>query len=442
MSQTFDRYANAPVLPFTRGRSWFLQARAVWRRHMLFLLMATLAVLVARWQLDFYDRAVLIVFSYLSDAVVFTWVFLGLRNSEAAGTAPAFAPGWRALKGRWLAVMLSSLWGLPAALASYALFAFGPELIKALVLAVGVNSLGVAALLLLLLAGGYVTFLLCMLPVLAGVHVAGDALSGFRVGGLWAFRGLRAGWRPLMVVFLAFITACFVAGTALTWGFGHLPAQWFVADDGFIDWLQYWYPWPGLLVAMNIFLALLYPMARDLLGAADIDLSDEIASDEQKDSEGQRFIGFVLEQAALVVRAASALCVLFGLLYAVFMAELAQFFDWLWVAFILYVIGGGLYKLAARWRVAKDAVAALPTDGNPFPGQSLSVKVILWVGKAVLWLLALLFGAVGGVLMIASVLAPEYTTADGDFIHTLGIGVLILAGVFFMLAWWASRKKK
>jgi hypothetical protein len=340
-------FANAPVLPFAMGHDWFMQARSVWWRHVFFLAFATLVILVARWQLDLAERGVVIVLSYLSDAVVFTWVFLGLRESEAGVAKSPFAGGRQALRGRWRKVMLSSLWGLPAALASYLVFAFAPEAIKVLVLALGVNALGVAALVLVVMAGAYVTFLLCMLPVLAGVHAARDGGAGFKVGGLWAFRALRCGWRPLLVVFVAFIVACFVAGTALTWTFGHLPAAWFTADNELMGLLGYWYPWPGLLVAMNLFMALLFPMVSDLLAAADTDLSDEIASQAQKDLEGQRFVGHVWARAALLMRTAAAASVLFGLVYGAVFNDMGQFTDWFGVAVVFYVLGGGLYKMAA-----------------------------------------------------------------------------------------------
>lgn len=361
----FDRFANAPVLPFGLGHEWMVRARAVWRSNFGFLLLATLLVLGARWQLDFMEGAVIIFLSYLSDGILFTWVFLGLQRQPGEPGQlgllvgwRALLAGWRALKGRWKAVLLSSLWGLPAAGASYALFAFGPQLIEALVLAIGINLVGIATLLALVLTAAFITFLLCMLPVLAGVHAARDEHAGFRVGGLWAYRGIRSGWRPLLVVFMVFICACAVAATVLTWTIGHLPVEWLANDSGWTQGLGYWYPWPGLLVAMNFFLALLQPMVGDLLQAADTDLSDEITSAQHKEREGQQFVRIVLRRVAFAVRTAAAFCVLFGLLYSTVLGEMQQLVDWLGAAVTLYVAGGAVYRWSERWKPANAVPVA------------------------------------------------------------------------------------
>lgn len=453
----FDRFANAPVLPFSLGHEWLVQSRTVWWGNVGFLLLATLAVLIARWQLDFFDGAVVIFLSYLSDAVIFTWVFLGLQRQAEEPENTAMLAGWRALKGRWRAVLLSSLWGIPAAAASYAMFYFGPQLIEALVLAVGINLLGVATLLALILLAAYATFLLCLVPVMAGVHAARDAHAGFRVGGLWAYRGLRAGWRPLSVIFVVFITGCVVAGTVLTWAVGHLPVAWFVSGGDLMEALWYWYPWPGLLLAMNLFLALLLPMLSDLLKAADTDLSDEVFSAQHKEREGQQFVRIVLRRTAFAVRTAAAFCVLFGMLYSVVLGDMQQLLDWLGIAFALYLAGGGVYRWSDRWKPSvqtstlaqetsgagagasangsADASAVAATVPAPAAEPTVStarriVSVILQVFSVLLMLAGLATAWLG-----VEAMDDRSIAAFGVMASVMGVGVL----VFGLLLFWGAR---
>lgn len=89
----------------------------------------------------------LIVLSYLTDAVVFTWVFFwgATRAAEFAGSA--LRSGYHALKGHW--------W-----------------------------------------AAAYATFPLSLLPVLAALQAGRDAHSTFKVAGLWALR-VRASARTV-----------------------------------------------------------------------------------------------------------------------------------------------------------------------------------------------------------------------------------------------------
>lgn len=351
MTAVVNPFANAPVLPYALGREWLQQARATWRRHFFFLLTATLCVLLARWQLDFLWGGTgisMIVLSYLTDAVVFTWAYLGLRAAAADPALSAWGEGRRALSGHWARVLRSSLWGLPAVMVSYLMFAFAPELIKALVLVVGVNLLGVASMLVLLMLCGFITFLLCLLPVLAGVQASRQEVMGFRAAGLWGFRALRSGWRPLAVIFVAFVTGAFVAALVLTWIIGHLPVQWYLETPGLMDWLGNWYPWPALFVAMNLFLALLLPMVSDLLAAADVDLSDEIHSTDDVAVAEKDFIGSVWNRAGMAMRAACAGSVLLGVLYYVLLNSEETLISLLGYALLFYVLGGWFYKKAAK----------------------------------------------------------------------------------------------
>lgn len=349
MNAVVNPFANAPVLPYALGREWLKQARAVWRQHYFFLFIATLCVLLARWKLDFElggSGLSMIVLSYLSDAVVFTWVYLGLRATTQDPAQGAWSAGRRALSGHWMRVLRSSLWGLPAVLVSYVMFAMAPELIKALVLMVGVNLLGVACMLVLLMVCGFITFLLCLLPVLAGVQASRQEVMGFKAAGLWGFRALRAGWRPLSVVFVAFVTGAFVAAIALTWVIGHLPVQWYVEVPGLMSWLEYWYPLPALFLAMTSFLALLQPMVGELLAAADEDLSDEIHSQEEVAVAEKSFIGSLWERAGMAMRMACAASILLGVLYYFLLNSEDMLISLLEYAFFFYILGGWFYKNA------------------------------------------------------------------------------------------------
>jgi hypothetical protein len=205
---------------------------------------------------------------------------------------------------------------LPAAGVSHAIFALAPDLIKALVLVVGSNLAGLTALLLLVMAAAYATFLLSMLPVLAAIQAGRDVHANFKIAGLWALRAVRAGRRPLAVVFVTFVSGCVIAGAGLTYLYGYLPVQWLQENPGLDALLGYWYPWPGLFVALFVFLSILQPMATDLLDAADQDLSDEILGHEQKAQYGERHMGWVLRQFGFGLRVMAAFTLLMSMVYA------------------------------------------------------------------------------------------------------------------------------
>lgn len=347
-----DRFANAPVLPFERGSQWFARGRSIARQSPFFLLFAALLTLLARWQLDLFGTGNLIVLSYLTDAIVFTWVFLGVAARASDPAASAWRGGHLAFKGRRWAVAVCSLWGLPAALVSHAMFMFAPELIKALVLALGSNLVGLVTLVVVLMVAAYATFLLSMLPVLAAIQAGRDAHASFKVAGLWALRALRAGLRPLAAVFATFISGCVLAGAGLTYLYGHLPVEWLQQNPGLDGLLSYWYPWPGLFVALYVFLAILQPMASDVLGAADVDLSDEIFNDAHKAELGQRHVGWLLRRAGFALRSLAALSILLSLIYgAVLGSDNAS--AWFVIALVLYGVG----KLLTRWGNQRRAAA-------------------------------------------------------------------------------------
>lgn len=330
-------FANAPVLPFDLSAQWFARSRSVAWHSPFFLLAATFFTLLARWRLDLFGSGELIVLSYLSDAIVFTWVFMGVAALHDPSASP-LREGRLALAGRWRVLALCSLWGLPAAAVSHAMFAYAPDLIKALVLAMGSNLAGLATLLVVVMTAAYLTFLLSMLPVLAAIQAGRDVHANFKISGLWAMRALRAGHRPLAAVFVTFITGCVLAGAGLTYLYGHLPVKWLQENPGLDTVLSYWYAWPGLFVALYVFLALLHPMATDLLAAADQDLSDEIFSNDQKTQYGERHIGWVLCQFGFGMRVLAAFTVLLFVVYES-IGGAADYGSGLGAAVVLFVVG-------------------------------------------------------------------------------------------------------
>jgi hypothetical protein len=346
-----DRYANALALPYGTGRDWFRQARDLWLQHWLFFATGSMLALFARWQLDFFDGGVLIVLSYFTDAVIFGLVYFAIQKRRTLSGSPALLAIHGLKRGRLKELALCGLWGLPAAAASYLVFQFGPELVKALVFLLGTNRLGLLAMLASFLLAGYAAFLASLLPNLAAIQTVRDPEVGFRAAGLWAFRGLRSGWRPLAVVFIAFVTASFGAAALLTPLFGHLPAEYF--GDADIDRLFYWFPWPGLFVAMNLFVALLFPMADDLMRAADHDLSDEVFDRASRDLTGVDFVARLLELAGFALASLAAFGILFWTLASVFMMAGDYADRWLAIALVGYLWSRSLYKSAAAWRAGE-----------------------------------------------------------------------------------------
>lgn len=423
-----DPFANAPVLPYELASQWFARARPIASRHAVFLLCVTGLVLLARWQLDLFGHGELIVLSYFTDAILFTWVFMGLQARDADPAARVGAAGRHALQGRWRALALCGLWGLPAAMVSHSLFAAAPDLIKVLVLLLGNNLVGLLALLLAVVAAAYATFLLSLLPVLAAIQAGRDAQAGFRVAGLWAFRALRAGRRPLAAVFISFLVGCVLAGAVLTYAYGHIPAAVWLQYPGLDETLGYWYPWPGLFVALYVFLALLHPMAQDMLTAADVDLSDEILATHHKDAHGERHVDWLLRWAGFALRAGAALCLLLGLLYDSVLGG-NNWLEWAGSALVLYVGG----KLLAFWGRRQPSPAAAPAAGEPDATAAAlptGVRVILALLKLAQWLSLLGLAGLQMLLFLASAVSG----------NGAGAGDLLLWIVLVPLACYLARK--
>lgn len=414
-------FANAPVLPFELSSQWFASGRSIAGTTPFSLLFAAALTLAARWQLDFWGTGQMIVLSYLTDAIIFAWFFMGLTVRLQDSSSSVLRAGRRALQGHWRRVALSSLWGLPAALASSLMFIFAPEVIKSLIVLVGSNLVGLAGLVVALLLAAYLTFLLSMLPVLAAIQSARDAHATFKVAGLWALRALRAGHRPLAAVFATFISGCIVAGATLTYLYGHLPVRWLLQTPELDALLQYWYPWPGLFVAMLVFLSILHPMATDLLGAADLDLSDEIADDAQKSAYGDRHVGWLLRRAGFVLRSLAALSLLLGLMYGLVVGS-GEAAVWFGIAVVLYVVG----KLCDRWgkrRIAQEHVlrqsetytGAAPPSITPFASSLKSTLVLIGL------VLSVLVSIVWGILVwfFSALAGPNEPELLGRLIWTL-----------------------
>jgi hypothetical protein len=179
--------------------------------------------------------------------------------------------------------------------------------------------------------------------------MARDPHATLMSSGLWAYRGLRAGTRPLSVLFVLFLFGAVACNTVATWAMGHLPVDVFsdwTADDILITLSQA--PLTTFLM-MNAFLALLPAIATDLLRSADVDLSDEIFSDTEKAAHGDAFWVRVLERAGQGLRLVAMLSVVFLVIYIAFSGyeEAGMWFTW---AVLTYVWGGSFGKSARAWR--------------------------------------------------------------------------------------------
>lgn len=347
---SLDPYANALALPFASGRDWFRHARDLWLRHWLFFATGSLLALLARWQLDIMDGGILIALSYFTDAIIFGLIYFSIRERQSLPESPVLLFAWRLKKGRLKEIALCGLWGIPAAAASYLILLFGPEVIKSLVFLLGSNAFGLLAMLTFFLVGGYAAFLASLLPNLAAIQTVRDPESNFKSAGLWAFRGMRSGWRPLAIVFVAFVTASFAAGALLTPAFGHLPAEFFNGNAGDVEALYYWFPWPGLFIAMNVFVALLFPMADDLMRAADHDLSDEVLDAPSRERTGTEFIAMLLDRAGFAIASLAVFGFLFWTLSSLLMMAGGYADQWLATAVVGYLWSRSFYKSAAAWR--------------------------------------------------------------------------------------------
>ncbi len=343
--------ATMPAYDLALGRcsSWLRDARVLWLGHpFLFLAVAAVVVLLRR-SLDLLGMDVFIVVSYLTDAWIFAWLALGVSRGRG-GTALAMARvGWQGLRGRFFPVLKTVLWGVPSAVTSFVIFLLVPEGVQALVVLQGDVLLATVLLFVALVAGGFISMILALLPVLAAIQMARDPHATLMSSGLWAYRGLRAGIRPLSVLFVLFLFGAVACNTVATWAMGHLPVDVFsdwTADDILITLSQA--PLTTFLM-MNAFLALLPGIATDLLRSADVDLSDEIFSHAEKEAHGDAFGVRVLERAGQGLRLVAMLSVVFLVIYIAFSGyeEAGEWFVW---AVVTYVWGGSFRKSARAWR--------------------------------------------------------------------------------------------
>ncbi len=332
-------------LPFARASHWLQEARALWRAHPFFFFVLAFGIVAIRWLLDSVLTDPVILLSYLTDAWIFAWLALGVSRARSGTAALIARTGWQGLKGRFLPVLKTVLWGVPAVVTSSLIFFLVPEGVQALVVVQGNVLLATAILFVALLAGGFISMLLALLPVLAAIQMARDSHATVMSSGLWAYRGLRAGLRPLSVLFVTLLSGVLVSVTALTWGLGHLPLP--ILDGWFGDLVS-----PGpvtFFIAMNVFLVVLPSVATDLLRSADVDLSDEIFSDAEKSVHGDAFWVRLLDLAGRGLRAVSLLSVLFLVVYAAFSGE-DQAFQWAAWAIVTFIWGGSFRKSARAWR--------------------------------------------------------------------------------------------
>ena len=341
----------APIYDLALGRCpvWLQQARALWLSHPLFFLAVSAGVVLLRRGLDAWGMDIFIVVSYLTDAWIFTWLCLGVARGGGGKSWAVSRAGWQAVRGRMFPILKTVGWGIPAALTSYLIFLLVPQGVQALVVVQG-NVLGASLMLLVaLFAAGFLSMLLGLLPVLAAIQMARDSHATFLSSGLWAYRGIRAGIRPLAGLFILFVFSVVVCNTAATWVMGNLP-------------LAVWSDWTveevlnalsraplTVFLAMNAFLAILPSMASDLLRSADVDLSDEIFSDAQKAVHGDAFGVRLLDVAGHCQRLAAMLFVVFLVIYAAF-SGYEEAGTWLVFAVVAYVWGGSFRKSARARR--------------------------------------------------------------------------------------------
>ena len=346
--------ASAPAaqnynLGVTRCSDWLGQARSLWVEHPFFFLAMAAVVVLLRRTLDALAMDVFIVVSYLTDAWIFSWLVLGVSQARDGSAWSMIKAGGKSMWGRLFAVLKTILWGIPSALTSYVIFLLVPEGVQALVVIQGNVLLATSLLFTALLVGGFISMLLALLPVLAAIQMARDPHATLMSCGLWAYRGVRAGIRPLAVLFVLLLFGALVCNTVTTWVLGHLPVGVFSdwTADEVLDTL-FQAPTTTFLV-MNVFLTLLPGLANDLLRSADIDLSDEIFSDDDKVVQGDAFGIRILEHAGHALRLLSMLSVVFLVIY-VWFSGYTEAIKWSVLALATHTWGGSFRKSAQAWR--------------------------------------------------------------------------------------------
>jgi len=336
-------------LPAHHCKKWLSEGKTIWLGNPFLFLALSLVVVWVRQSLDSVTYDYLILLSYFSDASLFAWLFLGLKDRTDTRAWSLVTAGWRTLEGRFFRVIMTGVWGMPAAITSYLIFLFTPEIVKMIVVLNGNPLVATFVLFLGLCLGGILSLLLSLLPVLAAVQMARDPFATLQSSGLWAYRGVKAGVRPITILFMVLLSACLALNFIVTFAIGHIPME--VLGDVNHNWfLQTLLESQlTLFLVMNGFLALLYPLVRDLLSSADTDLSDEIFSEMDKRVQGDAFWVFILERAGLALKSLSVMSILFLSIYAVFEGydEAAK---WLIYSLASYICGGSFQKSANGWR--------------------------------------------------------------------------------------------
>jgi len=336
-------------LPADQCKKWLSEGKAIWLGNPFLFLALSLVVVWVRRSLDSVTYDYLILLSYFSDASLFAWLFLGLKDRTDTRAWSLVTAGWRTLEGRFFRVIMTGFWGLPAAITSYMIFLFAPEIVKMIVVLNGNPLVATFLLFLGLCLGGILSLLLSLLPVLAAVQMARDPFATLQSAGLWAYRGVKAGVRPITILFIVLLSACLALNFIVTFAIGHIPLE--VLSDVNHNWFfqTLLESQLTLFLVMNGFLALLYPLVRDLLTSADTDLSDEIFSETDKRVEGDAFWIFVLERAGLALKSLSVMSVLFLSIYAVFEGY-DEATKWLIYSLASYICGNSFQKSAHGWR--------------------------------------------------------------------------------------------
>jgi hypothetical protein len=348
---TFNETSHTALfdLPADQCRKWLLEGRTIWRCNPIFFLLISLIVVWVRSSFDEMTGGYFILLSYFSDALLFAWLFLGLKNRTEKSAWSLIAAGFRSVNGRMFKVIATGIWGIPAAITSYLIFLIAPEIIKMVVVLNGDPLIATFLLFLALCLGGIISLLLAMVPVLAGIQMARDPSATLQSSGLWAYRGLLAGLRPITVLFMVLLSTCLILNFVVSFVIGHIPLvvlQDF-SHDGFMQVLLE--SQLTVLFVMNGFLAVLYPLVRDLLGSADTDLSDEIFSDSDKVVQGDAFWTLILERAGQALRVLSVMSVVFLSIYAVFEGY-DEAGNWFVYSVVSYILGGSFRKSAQGWR--------------------------------------------------------------------------------------------
>lgn len=257
--------SKAASIPFSAGSDWAERGWVLWRQKPFFFTLATLIVLSLRWLLDLAPpegaSALLIVLSYLTDALVVAALWMALNQPDG----DSLWGGWKLLSGRRWRVARAGLWGLPSAAVGFILLSLPSTLMQPVGMVIGAAAAGW-----LMLAWIFVSGFLCCLLLFGALLAAIEAARG--EDNLWAagMKGLRAavlGWRPLLGLWTAFACGATLMAVAATVVLGHVD---FDALDGPARlWLERWINWPALFVAVMVLLSVLGPAAYDLFEAAE-----------------------------------------------------------------------------------------------------------------------------------------------------------------------------